>query len=136
MVLTNQLIYLVSFKTIRQIFSNYVYRRYRFHQNKGMFFQKVLAKFSNFSKCHSCEPKIVPELLIPVNDNNKILIILVIKSPHVIWLKNANYMGEFNALQLKLFRMLAKSRNYRLYPTNYYCEPYFISINVRYKKKG
>jgi hypothetical protein len=40
------------------------------------FFQKVLAKFSNFSKCHSCEPKIVPELLIPVNDNYKILVIL------------------------------------------------------------
>jgi len=36
----------------------------------------VLAKFSNFSKCHSCEPKIVPELLIPVNDDNKILVIL------------------------------------------------------------
>ena len=49
-------------------------------------FQKVLAKFSNLSKFHSCEPKIVPELLIPVNDNNKILVILwidlVIKSPH------------------------------------------------------
>ena len=68
------------------------------------FFQKVLAKFSTFSKCHSCEPKIVPELLIPVNDNNKILVILwinlVIKSPHYkIWLKNANYMDEFNCLQ-------------------------------------
>ena len=99
-----------------------------------------MAKFSNFSKCHSCELKIVPELLIPVNDNNRILVILcidlVIESPHAIWLKNANYMGEFNAIQFKLFRMLAKSRNYRLYPTNYYCEPYFISINVRYKKKG
>ena len=40
------------------------------------FFQKVLAKFSNFSKCNSCEPKIVPELLIPVSDNNKTLLIL------------------------------------------------------------
>ena len=39
-------------------------------------FQKVLAKFSNLSKFHSCEPKIVPELLIPVNDNNKLLVIL------------------------------------------------------------
>ena len=38
------------------------------------FFQKVF--FSNLSKFHSCEPKIVPELLIPVNDNNKILVIL------------------------------------------------------------
>ena len=52
----------------------------------------MLAKFFNFSKCHSCEPKIVPKLLIPVNDNNKILAILwidlVIKSPHYkIWLK-------------------------------------------------
>ena len=56
-----------------------------YHVKVG-FFQKVLAKFSNFSKCHSCEPKIVPELLIPVNNNNKILVILwidqVIKSPH------------------------------------------------------
>ena len=40
------------------------------------FFQKVLAKFSNFSKCHSREPKIVPELLIHVNDNIEILVIL------------------------------------------------------------
>ena len=40
------------------------------------FFQKVMAKFSNLSNCHSCEPKIVPALLIPVNDNNKILAIL------------------------------------------------------------
>ena len=68
------------------------------------FFQKVMAKFSNLSKCHSCEPKIVPELLFPVNIINKILvnfwIDLVIKSPHYeIWLKNANYMGEFNCLQ-------------------------------------
>ena len=63
-----------------------------------------MAKFSNLSKWHSCEPKIVPEILIPVNDNNNILVIfwidLVIKSPHYeIWLKNANYMGEFNCLQ-------------------------------------
>ena len=40
------------------------------------FNQKVLAKFSNLSDCHSCEPKIVPELLIPVKDNIKILAIL------------------------------------------------------------
>ena len=40
------------------------------------FFQKVMAKFSNLSSCHSCEPKIVPALLIPVNDNNKIVAIL------------------------------------------------------------
>ena len=65
---------------------------------KGRFFQKVLAKFSNLSKCHSCQwTKIVSELSIPVNDNNKILVILwialVIKSPdYKIWLKNANYI--------------------------------------------
>ena len=51
---------------------------------KVRFFQKVKAKFSNLSKCHPCEPKIVPELLIPVNDSNKILVIvrigLVIRS--------------------------------------------------------
>ena len=40
------------------------------------FSQKVMAKFSNLSNCHSCEPKIVPALLIPVNNNNKILAIL------------------------------------------------------------
>ena len=40
------------------------------------FSQKVMAEFSNFSNCHSCEPKIVSALLIPVNDNNKILAIL------------------------------------------------------------
>ena len=39
------------------------------------FSQKVMAKFSNLSNCHSCEPKTVPALLIPVNDNNKILAI-------------------------------------------------------------
>ena len=46
----------------------------------------------------------VLEHLIPVNDNNKILVILwvdlVIRSPHYeIWLKNENYMGEFYCLQ-------------------------------------
>ena len=40
------------------------------------FSQKVMVKFSNLSNCHSCEPKIVPALLIPVNDINKILAIL------------------------------------------------------------
>ena len=40
------------------------------------FNQKVLAKFSNLSDCHSCELKIVPALLIPVKDNIKILAIL------------------------------------------------------------
>ena len=40
------------------------------------FFQKVMAKFSNLSDCHSCEPEIVPELLIPLNDSNEILVIL------------------------------------------------------------
>ena len=74
------------------------------YQVKLGFFQKVLANFSNFSKCHSCEPKIVSEFLIPVNDNNKILVILwidlVIKSPHYeIWLKNTNYIGELHCLQ-------------------------------------
>ena len=40
------------------------------------FSQKVMVKFSYLSNCHSCEPKIVPALLIPVNDINKILAIL------------------------------------------------------------
>ena len=36
------------------------------------FFQKVMAKFSNLSNRHACEPKIVSELLFPVNViNNK-----------------------------------------------------------------
>ena len=43
---------------------------------KGSFFQKVMANFSNLSNCYSCEPKIVPALLIPVNDNNKMQAIL------------------------------------------------------------
>ena len=30
------------------------------------FFQKVMAKCSNLSNRHACEPKIVPELLFPV----------------------------------------------------------------------
>ena len=34
---------------------------------KGSFFQKVMAKFSNLSNRHACEPKIVPELLFPVS---------------------------------------------------------------------
>ena len=29
--------------------------------------QKVMAKFSKLSNRHACEPKIVPELLFPVN---------------------------------------------------------------------
>ena len=40
------------------------------------FSQKVMAKISNFSNRHSCEPKIVPVQLIPVNDNKIILAIL------------------------------------------------------------
>ena len=44
-------------------------------------------------------------------------------------------MGEFNALQLKLFRMLAKSRNYRLYLTNYYCEPFQLMSDLKRKDK-
>ena len=81
------------------------------HVLKVGFFQKVLAKFSSFSKCHSCEPETVPELLILVNDHYKILVILwidlVIKSPHFkIWLKSALYA------QVKLFNMLAKLINY------------------------
>ena len=50
------------------------------------FFQKVMAKFSNLSKWHSCEPKIVPELLFLVHGINKILVIFWIhlakKSAH------------------------------------------------------
>ena len=37
----------------------------RFYSEGARFF------FFQFLKCHSCEPKIVPQLLIPVNDNNK-----------------------------------------------------------------
>ena len=58
---------------------------------KVVFFQKVLAKFSNFSKCHSCEPKIVPELLIPVNDNNKILVIFWICILHRLLIKHTKF---------------------------------------------
>ena len=62
-----------------------VYLQYTTRVKVG-FSQKVMGKFSNLSNCHSCEPKIVPSLLIPVNDINKILAIrridLVIKSPH------------------------------------------------------
>ena len=36
------------------------------------FFQKVMAKFSNLSNRHACEPKIVSELLFPVNVINTI----------------------------------------------------------------
>ena len=39
------------------------------------FFQKVMAKFSNLSYCHSCEPKIVCELLFPVHVIIKVLVI-------------------------------------------------------------
>ena len=50
------------------------------------FIQKALEIFSNFSKCHPCEPKIIPELWFPVNIINKMManfwIDLVIKSPH------------------------------------------------------
>ena len=62
----------------------------------------MMAKFSNLSDCHSCEPEIVPALLIPLNDNNKILAILwidlVLKSPYY-QIKNANFIGVFNCLQ-------------------------------------
>ena len=40
--------------------------------NKGTFFQKVMAKFTNLSNQHTCEPKIVSELLFPVIVINKI----------------------------------------------------------------
>ena len=45
---------------------------------KGRFFFRrcTYTKIFNFSICHSCEPKIVPELLIPVMDSYKILVIL------------------------------------------------------------
>ena len=36
------------------------------------FFEKVMAKFSNLSNRHACEPKIVPELLFPVNVVNTV----------------------------------------------------------------
>ena len=80
---------------------------------KGSFFSEGAGKISNVSKCHSCEPKIVPELLIPINDNNKISVILdldlVIKSPHYeTILKNANYMDKFNCCNAcKVKRLLS-----------------------------
>ena len=33
--------------------------------SKGRFFSEGAGKFFQFLKCHSCEPKIVSELLIP-----------------------------------------------------------------------
>ena len=39
------------------------------------FSQKVMAKFSNLSNRHACEPKIVSELLFPVNVINTIWVI-------------------------------------------------------------
>ena len=55
--------------------------------------------FSEGAQTQMGEPKIVPELLTPLNDNNKILVIFI-KSPHYeIRVKNANYMGEGNPLQ-------------------------------------
>ena len=40
------------------------------------FLQKVMAKFSNLSNRHACEPKIVPEHLFPVSAINKLQVIL------------------------------------------------------------
>ena len=85
------------------------------------FSQKVKAKFFILSNCHSCEPKIVPALLIPVKDNNKILailwIVLVIKSPYYeIWLKWVNFMGEFDCLQcLQSYEIINYNMNTCLY---------------------
>ena len=39
---------------------------------KVVFFQKVMAKSFNLSNRHACEPKIVSELLFPVNVINTI----------------------------------------------------------------
>ena len=83
--------------------------------------QKVMAKFSNLSNSHSCEPKIIPALLIPVNDNNKILAIfwidLDIKSPNYdICLKNLNFMNKFNCLQcLKSYEIIDYNMSTCLY---------------------
>ena len=38
------------------------------------FHQKVMAKFSNLSNRHACEPKIVPELLFPVHVINRTVV--------------------------------------------------------------
>ena len=46
-----------------------------FVKSKGRFFHKVMAKFFMLSKWHSCEPKIVPELLFPVHVVNKTLVL-------------------------------------------------------------
>ena len=39
------------------------------------FCQKVMAKFSNLSNRHTCEPKIVPEQLFPVHVVNRIFVL-------------------------------------------------------------
>ena len=41
-------------------------------------FQKMMAKFSTLSDRHACEPKIVPELLFPVNVIDAIQVIFLI----------------------------------------------------------
>ena len=100
------------------------------------FFLKVLTKFSNFSKCHSCEPKIVPEILIPVNDNNNILVIfwidLVIKSPHyeICMTKKCKLYGW-----VLLFTMLAKSRNYWLHPIYIFEQAFYRLILLTQKNE-
>ena len=43
---------------------------------KEGFFQKVMAKSSNLSNRHSCEPKIVSYLLYPVHVGDKILVLV------------------------------------------------------------
>ena len=57
------------------------------------FLQKVMAKFSNLSNRHACEPKIVPEHLFPVSVINKSQVtfwIHLTKKPayYELWYKN------------------------------------------------
>ena len=56
---------------------------------KVVFFQKVMAKIFNLSKCHSCEPKFVLELLIPFRFISKILVIFEFisqKNTRLLWI--------------------------------------------------
>ena len=62
---------------------------------KGRFFQKVMAKFSNLSNRHACEPKIVFKLLFPVN---------VINTIWAIFLIHLSYKSAYYELKQKILK--------------------------------
>ena len=72
------------------------------------FLQKVMAKFSNLSNRHACEPRIVPEHLFPVSVINKLQVtfwIHLAKEPacHELWCKSLNrnnYINIYNAFKI------------------------------------